>query len=52
MDNLIIGRDDELEIHQTKENLSVCFRMKELGELKHFLELEVDLTYEQLLLFQ
>ncbi|KAE8708207.1 PLAC8 family protein [Hibiscus syriacus] len=34
------------EILQKKENLSVRFQMKELGQLKHFLGLEVDRTHE------
>ena len=34
VDDLIITGDEEREIHQTRENLSVCFQMKELGELK------------------
>ncbi|KAE8733775.1 putative receptor-like protein kinase [Hibiscus syriacus] len=40
VDDLIITGDDEAEILQTKENLSVRFQMKELGQLKHFLGLE------------
>ncbi|KAE8705491.1 PLAC8 family protein [Hibiscus syriacus] len=43
VDDLIITGDDEAEILQTKENLSVRFKMKELGQLKHFLGLKVDL---------
>ncbi|XP_062100706.1 uncharacterized mitochondrial protein AtMg00810-like [Humulus lupulus] len=52
VDVLIITGDDEAEICQTKENLSVFFQMKELGELKHFLGLEVDQTKEGLFLCQ
>lgn len=52
VDDLIITGDDEREIHQTRENLSVRFQMKELGELKHFLGLEVDRTKEGLFLCQ
>ena len=48
VDDLIITSDDEAEVHQTKENLAVRFQMKELGELKHFLGLEVDRTKEAL----
>ncbi|KAE8694951.1 hypothetical protein F3Y22_tig00110761pilonHSYRG00036 [Hibiscus syriacus] len=40
------------EILQTKENLSVRFQMKELGQLKHFLGLEVDRTHEGIFLCQ
>ncbi|KAE8665560.1 PLAC8 family protein [Hibiscus syriacus] len=40
VDDLIITGDDEAEILQTKENLSVRFQVKELGQLKHFLGLE------------
>ena len=42
VDNLIISGNEEREIHQTRENLWVCFQKKELGELKYFLGLEVD----------
>jgi hypothetical protein len=52
VDDLIITGDDDAEIYQTKENLSVRFQMKELGELKHFLGLEVDRTEEGLFLCQ
>ena len=44
VDDLIITGDDEDEIRRTRENLANCFQMKELGELKHFLGLEVDLV--------
>ena len=44
VDDLIITGDDEKEIAQTKTNLSVRFQMKELGELRHFLGLEVEYT--------
>ncbi|KAE8684131.1 PLAC8 family protein [Hibiscus syriacus] len=52
VDDLIITGDDEEEILQTKENLSVRFQMKELGQLKHFLGLEVDRTHEGIFLCQ
>ncbi|KAI3500109.1 hypothetical protein L1887_35925 [Cichorium endivia] len=52
VDDLIITGDDEKEIRLTRENLSVRFQMKELGELKHFLGLEVDRTTEGLFLCQ
>jgi len=52
VDDLIITGDDEREIHQTRANLSVCFQMKGLGELKHFLGLKVDRTKEGLFLCQ
>ena len=42
VDDLIIIGDDEDGILRTRENLAVRFQMKELGELKHFLGLEVD----------
>lgn len=38
-DDLIIMGDYCEEIRRTKENLSIRFHMKELGELKHFLGL-------------
>ncbi|GKV08051.1 hypothetical protein SLEP1_g19738 [Rubroshorea leprosula] len=52
VDDLIVTGDDIEEILQTKENLSVRFQMKELGELKHFLGLEVDRTKEGIFLCQ
>ncbi|KAE8706377.1 hypothetical protein F3Y22_tig00110393pilonHSYRG00025 [Hibiscus syriacus] len=52
VDDLIITGDDEAEILQTKENLSVRFQMKELGQLKHFIGLEVDHTHEGIFLCQ
>ena len=52
VDNLIIKGDEESEIYQTRENLSVCFKMKELRGLKHLLGLEVDRTDEGLFLCQ
>src|SRR6185437_9601369 len=36
VDDLIITGDFSEEIQRTRENISVCFQMKELGELKHF----------------
>jgi len=42
VDDLIIIGDDEAEIQRTRKNLSAQFQMKELGQLKHFLCLEVD----------
>ncbi|KAL6327296.1 hypothetical protein AAG906_018596 [Vitis piasezkii] len=52
VDDLIITGDDVEEICRTKENLSVRFEMKELGQLKHFLGLEVDRTHEGIFLCQ
>ncbi|KAE8708634.1 hypothetical protein F3Y22_tig00110336pilonHSYRG00004 [Hibiscus syriacus] len=52
VDDLIITGDDEAEILQTKENLSVRFQMKELGQLKHLLGLEVDRTHEGIFMCQ
>ena len=52
MDDLILTGDLTEEIQQTRENLSVRFQMKELGELKHFLGLEVTTTKEGMFLCQ
>ena len=41
VDDLIIMGDYSEEIQRTRENIFVRFQMKELGELKHFLGLEV-----------
>ena len=50
VDDLIITGDDEDKIHRIRENLVVRFQMKELGELKHFLGLEVDQVKDGLFL--
>nr|CAD1817267.1 unnamed protein product [Ananas comosus var. bracteatus] len=52
IDDLIITGDDEEEINSTRENLSICFQMKELGELRHFLRLEVEHIKDGLFLCQ
>ena len=52
VDDLIITGDDEDEICQIRANLYIRFQMKELGELKHFMGLEVDRTKEALFLCQ
>ena len=52
VDDLIITGDYYEEIKRTRENFSVRFQMKELGELKHFLGLEVERTNEGLFLGQ
>ena len=52
VNDLIITGDCEEEILQTRENLSVRFQMKELGQLKHFLGLEIDWTQEGIFLHQ
>ncbi|KAK3037285.1 hypothetical protein RJ639_029697 [Escallonia herrerae] len=41
VDDLIVMGNQEDEIRQTRENLSVQFQMKEFGKLNHFLGLEV-----------
>lgn len=51
MDDLIFTCNDKEEIRQTRENLSICFRMKELGQLKKLFGLEVDRTKEELFLY-
>ena len=52
VDDLIMTGDCEEEILQTRENLSICFQKKELGQLKHFLSLEIDWTQEGIFLHQ
>ncbi|KAF7834575.1 Retrovirus-related Pol polyprotein from transposon RE1 [Senna tora] len=47
VDDLILTGDCEEESLQTKENLSVRFQMKELGQLNHFLGLEIDRSEEE-----
>ncbi|KAL9252245.1 Retrovirus-related Pol polyprotein from transposon RE1-like protein [Drosera capensis] len=41
VDDIIITGNDEEEIKRRRRNLSVKFQMNELGELKHFLGLEI-----------
>ncbi|KAK3030594.1 hypothetical protein RJ639_039680 [Escallonia herrerae] len=52
VDDLILTGDCEEEILQTKENLSIHFLMKELGQLNHFLGLEIDRSEEGIFLYQ
>ncbi|KAA0035381.1 putative mitochondrial protein [Cucumis melo var. makuwa] len=52
MDNLIITGDHIDEARQIKQNLLVRFEMKELGELKHFLGLEMEYSEKGLFLGQ
>lgn len=52
VDDLIITGNYDEEILQIKENFSVRFQMKDLGELKHFLGLEIDRTQEGIFLNQ
>jgi Reverse transcriptase (RNA-dependent DNA polymerase) len=44
VNDFILTEDLIEEIQHTKENLSVQFQMKELGDLKHFLGLEIEKT--------
>lgn len=50
--DLIITGDDKEEIHQAKENLPIRFQMKELGELKYFLGLQIEYAKGGLFLCQ
>jgi Reverse transcriptase (RNA-dependent DNA polymerase) len=52
VDDFILTGDLIKEIQHTKENLSVLFQMKELGELKHILGLEVEKIQECMFLCQ
>ena len=52
VDDLIVTGDDEAEIFLIKENFSVRFQMKELGQMKHFLGLEIDHVQEGIVLHQ
>lgn len=52
VDDLIITGDCEEGILQRKENLSICFQMKELGQQRHFLGLEIDRTQEGIFFHQ
>nr|GMD46973.1 Retrovirus-related Pol polyprotein from transposon RE1 [Ipomoea batatas] len=52
VDDLVLTSDDDEEILRTKENLSVRFKMKELGHLNHFLGLEIVRSGEGIFLHQ
>ncbi|GKB74548.1 TIR-NBS resistance protein, partial [Tanacetum coccineum] len=52
VNDLIITRDYEEEVLQTKKNLSIHFQMKEIRNLKHFLGLEVDHSDDGMVLHQ
>ena len=52
VDDLIITGDDKEVVCQIRSNLSLRFQMKELGELKHFLGLEVERTNDGIFLCQ
>jgi Reverse transcriptase (RNA-dependent DNA polymerase) len=52
VDDFILIRDLIEESQHIKENLAVRFQMKELGELKHFLGLEIEKTQESMFLCQ
>ena len=41
VDDLIIGGDSMVEISKLKKNLEMQFHMKDLGELKYFLGIEI-----------
>jgi hypothetical protein len=52
VDDLIIMGDNVEEIQRIRNNLSIRFQMKEIGDLKHFLGLEVEHTKEGIFLGQ
>lgn len=41
VDDIIITGDDEIEIQNIKENLGKEFELKDLGQLKYFLVIEI-----------
>ena len=51
-DDLILTGDCEEEILLSNKNLSVCFQIKELGKLNHFLGFEVDCNEDEICLHQ
>lgn len=52
VDDLVIASNDFVLLDQFKEYLSKCFRMKDLGELKYFLGIEVARAPEGIFLSQ
>ena len=41
VDDLIIGGDSMVEINKLKKNLEMQFHIRDLGELKYFLSIEM-----------
>ena len=52
VDDLLRTGDCEEEILLSKKNLSVCFQIKELGQLNHFLGFVVDCNEDEICLHQ
>ena len=52
VDDLIITRDDKVQIVNVKKVLGAEFDMKDLGELMHFLAIEVIRTSQGIWLLQ
>ena len=52
VDDLIITGDHDKEISEIRANLLVRFQKNELGELKHFLGLEIQRTKEEIFFCQ
>lgn len=50
VDDLIITGDALEEIQETRRNLLKRFEMKDLGDLKHFLGLEIEKKFERVVL--
>jgi Reverse transcriptase (RNA-dependent DNA polymerase) len=52
VDDMIITEDDEGEIAQLKAKLGKEFKVKNLGQLRYFFEIEVACEAEKIILFQ
>jgi len=52
VDDIIITGDDEVEVKRLKENLSKEFEVKDLGQLRYFLGIEVARSQKGILLTQ
>lgn len=52
VDDMIVSGNDEKEIAKLRSELSIQFEMKELGELSHFLDLDVENLNDGIFVFQ
>jgi hypothetical protein len=52
VNDLIIGGDSVVEINKLKKNLEMQFHMKDLGELKYFLGIEIIRSREGIWMLQ
>ena len=52
VDDLIIGGDSMVKISKLKKNLEMQFQMKDLGELRYFLGIEMIISESDIYMLQ